>query len=281
MICSKCGAQLPDTAKLCETCGDVVARTAEHKVTAYFFLLPLIIATIGSVLLAFGYVGVNSTKSPQKVFELQDKIQVSAPGKYHLCYDYFTGTSNPSNYPKTPLAYTFTGQNGNTVISASLPESQQISLSYYKYAAGITKQWTLKSFATVRFVEPGEYTVTISGISDTLSIGVAAYKPFYPAYPSILKIVFGGIAIVVALFLFAFIAEKRFSPTRPKSRKVALILAIIPHTGFLGIDRFYLGYYTIGLVKFFTSGGLLILYIIDIYRIAKRKMPDRRGNPLR
>lgn len=67
---------------------------------------------------------------------------------------------------------------------------------------------------------------------------------------------------------------------KQKSRKVALILAALPWTGLFGVDRFYLGYVGLGVLKFLTAGGCLVLYIIDIVRIAQGKLPDRYGRPL-
>ena len=65
-----------------------------------------------------------------------------------------------------------------------------------------------------------------------------------------------------------------------KKRNTALFLAIFPWTGLLGIDRIYLGYIFSGILKFITAGGFLVLYIVDIVRIAKGTMRDKHGNPL-
>ena len=80
------------------------------------------------------------------------------------------------------------------------------------------------------------------------------------------------------------IEEQRTAANRrtrkPKSRKTALILAALPWTGFLGVDRFYLGYVGIGLLKFFTAGVFFVLYILDIVKIARGTMRDKYGRPL-
>jgi len=59
---------------------------------------------------------------------------------------------------------------------------------------------------------------------------------------------------------------------------VALILSIF--FGHLGVDRFYLGYVGLGLLKLFTFGGCGIWWLIDIIFIATRKLSDVDGKPL-
>ncbi len=63
-----------------------------------------------------------------------------------------------------------------------------------------------------------------------------------------------------------------------KSYVTALILSLF--VGFLGVDRFYLGYTGLGIAKFFTLGGLGVWALIDFIMIAMRKVTDSSGNPL-
>ncbi len=60
---------------------------------------------------------------------------------------------------------------------------------------------------------------------------------------------------------------------------VALLLSIL--VGTLGVDRFYLGYVGIGILKLVTVGGCGIWWVVDIVLIATEKPPDAQGRPLR
>ncbi len=57
---------------------------------------------------------------------------------------------------------------------------------------------------------------------------------------------------------------------------VALILSIF--LGGLGIDRFYLGYTGIGILKLLTGGVFGILYLIDLVRIATGDLKPKGGS---
>lgn len=64
-----------------------------------------------------------------------------------------------------------------------------------------------------------------------------------------------------------------------RSWLVALVLSFL--LGGLGIDRFYLGYTALGIVKLITAGGLGIWWLIDLIMIATKKLADAEGIPLR
>jgi len=63
------------------------------------------------------------------------------------------------------------------------------------------------------------------------------------------------------------------------SRPVALLLSIT--LGFLGMDRFYLGYGILGLLKLGTMGGCGLWWVIDILLIAAGGLRDAEGGRLR
>lgn len=69
----------------------------------------------------------------------------------------------------------------------------------------------------------------------------------------------------------------QFRPSA-KRRSVALVLAIT--LGWLGVDRFYLGYVGTGVLKAFSCGGFGVWWIVDVVRIARGTMVDVNGRTL-
>ncbi len=63
-----------------------------------------------------------------------------------------------------------------------------------------------------------------------------------------------------------------------KQFMTALLLSIF--LGGLGIDRFYLGYTVLGVVKLLTGAGCGIWWLIDVILIATKKLKDANGNDL-
>jgi TM2 domain-containing membrane protein YozV len=63
-----------------------------------------------------------------------------------------------------------------------------------------------------------------------------------------------------------------------KNWTTALILSIF--LGSLGVDRFYLGYTGLGILKLITLGGFGIWWLIDLIKIATNKMTDADGQAL-
>ena len=61
-----------------------------------------------------------------------------------------------------------------------------------------------------------------------------------------------------------------------KSKTVAIVLSIL--LGELGIDRFYLGYTGLGIVKLITCGGFGIWWLIDLIMIITGKLKPADGS---
>lgn len=125
-------------------------------------------------------------------------------------------------------------------------------------------------------------------------LGFLGVDRFYLGYVGlgILKLVtLGGCGIWAIVDLVLIILRKlpdaqgyplRFAPPvlpGDKDWSTAMLLSVF--LGVLGIDRFYLGYTGLGILKLLTLGGCGIWKIVDIILIALNKLPDAKGRPLR
>lgn len=63
-----------------------------------------------------------------------------------------------------------------------------------------------------------------------------------------------------------------------KYRLIAVLLSLL--FGFLGLDRFYLGYFWLGLLKLLTLGGFGIWWLFDFILIFTNNLQDKKGRKL-
>jgi TM2 domain-containing membrane protein YozV len=66
----------------------------------------------------------------------------------------------------------------------------------------------------------------------------------------------------------------------PKGKDWMVTLLLSIFVGGLGIDRFYLGYTGLGILKLLTAGGCGIWWLIDLILIVTGSMTDAQGNAL-
>ncbi len=64
-----------------------------------------------------------------------------------------------------------------------------------------------------------------------------------------------------------------------KSKSTTFLLCYF--LGGLGVHRFYLGKLITGILMLLTGGGLMIWWLIDLYRIITDRLKDKQGNDLR
>jgi TM2 domain-containing membrane protein YozV len=125
-------------------------------------------------------------------------------------------------------------------------------------------------------------------------LGVFGVDRFYLGYTGlgILKLVtLGGCGIWafvdVLLVVLKKLPDAQGRPLRyvavsdPSDKDWGTALLLSLFLGWMGIDRFYLGYTGLGVLKLVTGGGCGIWSLVDTVLIAMNKLPDSNGKLLR
>ena len=76
------------------------------------------------------------------------------------------------------------------------------------------------------------------------------------------------------------VSGKPISGVQKEGKDWIEVLLLSVFLGHLGVDRFYLGYTGLGVLKLCTLGGCGIWWLIDLITIATNKMVDANGQPL-
>lgn len=146
---------------------------------------------------------------------------------------------------------------------------------------GKTNKTILKSYLKdILFNYPVECKLLITAIDENIPLmiesdnknGMIVTKEKYVHHLTSMRGMKEDVArnVVECFFLAMDVTDKQinFNEMLPKKRNqtIALICSLF---GFLGIDRFYLGYYGVGILKLITVGFFYVGWIVDIVHILK------------
>ena len=87
-----------------------------------------------------------------------------------------------------------------------------------------------------------------------------------------------GLGLILVIPAFLILVYSIIYKSDYKNFTAALLLSVL--FGGMGLDRFYLGYFWLGLLKLITFGGCGIWYLVDLILIATKQLKNSVGSKL-
>lgn len=227
------------------------------------------------------------TLSPQQLVQLEVGLRIdttsvikrnhAAPQEKQLRFNF-------------PFEYSVFDSNGSLIYQQKTAISWN-SGTKYGLSGDITNAggWTKFETSFDKFKVPGGKIFIIARLSEDKEFKAQASDLRLAVYDNVysnathgmiggFSLLFGCVAFLVGFMMFIIRRTKMGNHVGQKSWVVAVLLSLF--LGCLGVDRFYLGYMGLGVLKLITFGGCGVWALIDLVLIIVGKMRDANGNEL-